>query len=290
MPTHPDAGKPVDPKRLVDLPKLVASYYTGKPDPDEPGQRVSFGTSGHRGSSLSLSFNEDHILAVVQAVCEHRAKAGIDGPLFLGKDTHALSEPAFRTALEVLAGNGVAAKIDRDGGCTPTPAVSLAILSYNRGRTEGLSDGIVITPSHNPPEDGGIKYNPPHGGPADTDVTRGIEERANRILADGLRGVKRVPYERARSGPTARRYDYIGLYADALAGVVDLSAVRAAGIRIGIDPLGGSAAAYWGPIAERYGLDITVVNDAVDPSFRFMTADWDGRIRMDCSCPTRWRG
>ncbi len=179
---------------------------------------MAFGTSGHRGSSLSLSFNEDHILAVGQAVCEHRAKAGIDGPLFLGKDTHALSEPAFRTALEVLAGNGVAAKIDRDGGCTPTPAVSLAILSYNRGRTEGLSDGIVITPSHNPPEDGGIKYNPPHGGPADTDVTRGIEERANRILADGLRGVKRVPYERARSGPTARRYDYIGLYADALAG------------------------------------------------------------------------
>ncbi len=290
MPTHPDAGKPVDPKRLVDLPRLVASYYTGKPDPAEPGQRVAFGTSGHRGSSLSLSFNEDHILAVTQSVCEHRAKAGIDGPLFLGKDTHALSEPAFRTALEVLAGNGVAAKIDRDGGYTPTPAVSVAILSHNRGRTEGLADGIVITPSHNPPEDGGIKYNPPHGGPADTDVTRGIEERANRILADGLRGVKRVPYERARSGPTARRHDYIGAYADALAGVVDLPAVRAAGIRIGVDPLGGSAAAYWGPIAERYGLDVTVVNDAVDASFRFMTADWDGRIRMDCSSPHAMAG
>ncbi len=290
MPTHPDAGKPVDPRRLVDLPRLVASYYTGKPDPDDPAQRVAFGTSGHRGSSLSLSFNEDHILAVVQAVCEHRAKSGIDGPLFLGKDTHALSEPAFRTALEVLAGNGVAAKIDRDGGYTPTPAVSVAILSHNRGRTEGLADGIVITPSHNPPEDGGIKYNPPHGGPADTDATRAIEERANRILAGGLREVKRVPYERARSGPAARRHDYVGAYADALAGVVDLPAVRAAGIRIGIDPLGGSAAAYWGPIAERYGLDVTVVNDAVDPSFRFMTADWDGRIRMDCSSPHAMAG
>lgn len=290
MPMHPDAGKPVDPKRLADLPRLVASYYTGKPDPDDPGQRVAFGTSGHRGSSLSLSFNEDHILAVVQAVCEHRAKAGIDGPLFLGKDTHALSEPAFRTALEVLAGNAVAAKIDRDGGYTPTPAVSVAILSHNRGRTEGKADGIVITPSHNPPEDGGIKYNPPHGGPADTDATRAIEERANRILAGGLREVKRVPYERARSGPAARRYDYVGAYADALAGVVDLAAVRAAGIRIGIDPLGGSAAAYWGPIAERYGLDVTVVNDAVDASFRFMTADWDGRIRMDCSSPHAMAG
>lgn len=290
MPTHPDAGKPVDPKRLVDLPRLVASYYTGKPDPSEPAQRVAFGTSGHRGSSLSLSFNEDHVLAVTQAVCERRAAAGIDGPLFLGKDTHALSEPAFRSVLEVLAGNGVDAKIDRDGGYTPTPAVSLAILSHNRGRTEGRADGIVITPSHNPPEDGGIKYNPPHGGPADTDATRGIEERANRILAEGLRGVKRVPYERARTGPTARRYDYIGAYAEALSGVVDLPAVRAAGIRIGIDPLGGSAAAYWGPLAERYGLDITVVNDAVDPSFRFMTADWDGRIRMDCSSPHAMAG
>ncbi len=290
MPTHPDAGKPVDPKRLADLPRLVASYYTGKPDPSEPGQRVAFGTSGHRGSSLSFSFNEDHILAVTQAICDHRAAAGIDGPLFLGKDTHALSEPAFRTALEVLAGNGVAAKVDRDGGYTPTPAVSLAILSHNRGRTEGLADGIVITPSHNPPEDGGIKYNPPHGGPADTDVTRGIEEAANRILSERLRGVKRVPYERARSGPAARRYDYIGAYAEGLGEVIDLEAVRGAGIRIGADPLGGSAAAYWGPVAERYGLDITVVNDVVDPSFRFMTADWDGRIRMDCSSPHAMAG
>ena len=290
MPTHPDAGKPVDPKRLVDLPRLVASYYTGKPDPSEPGQRVAFGTSGHRGSSLSHSFNEDHILAVTQAICDHRAAAGIDGPLFLGKDTHALSEPAFRTALEVLAGNGVAAKIDRDDGYTPTPAVSLAILSHNRGRTEGLADGIVITPSHNPPEDGGFKYDPPHGGPADTDVTRGIEESANRILSEGLRGVKRIPYERARSASTARRYDYIGAYAEGLAEVVDMEAVRGAGIRIGADPLGGSAAAYWGPVAEAYGLDIAVVNDVVDPAFRFMTADWDGRIRMDCSSPHAMAG
>ncbi len=290
MPTHPDAGKPVDPKRLADLPRLVASYYTGKPDPSEPGQRVSFGTSGHRGSSLSLSFNEDHILAVTQAICDYRAAARTSGPLFLGKDTHALSEPAFRTALEVLAGNGVAAKIDRDGGYTPTPAVSLAILSHNRGRTEGLADGIVITPSHNPPEDGGFKYDPPHGGPADTDVTREIEERANRILSEGLRVVRRVPYERARSGPAARRYDYIGAYAEGLGEVIDMEAVRGAGIRIGADPLGGAAVAYWRPVAERYGLDIAVVNDAVDPSFRFMTADWDGRIRMDCSSPFAMTG
>jgi phosphoglucomutase len=290
MPTHPDAGKPVDPGRLVELPRLIASYYTGKPDPSEPGQRVAFGTSGHRGSSLALSFNEDHILAVTQAICDRRAAAGIDGPLFLAKDTHALSEPAFRTALEVLAGNGVVAKIDRDGGYTPTPAVSLAILSHNRGRTVGLADGIVITPSHNPPEDGGFKYNPPHGGPADTDVTREIEERANRILSEGLRGVKRVPYERARGGPSARRYDYVGAYADALGEVVDMEAVRAGGIRIGADPLGGSSVAYWGAVAERYGLDIAVVNTVVDASFRFMTADWDGRIRMDCSSPHAMAG
>ncbi len=290
MPAHPDAGKPADPKRLVELPRLVASYYTGKPDPSAAGQRVAFGTSGHRGSSLSLSFNEDHILAVAQAICEHRAAAGITGPLYLGKDTHALSEPAFRTTLEVLGGNGVVAMIDRDGGSTPTPAVSFAILEHNRGRKEGFADGIVITPSHNPPEDGGFKYNPPHGGPADTGVTRGIEERANRILAEGLRGVKRVPYERARGASTARRHDYIGAFTEGLGGVLDMEAIRGAGIRIGVDPLGGSAAAYWEPLARRYGLNITVVNDAVDPAFRFMTLDWDGRIRMDCSSPHAMAG
>jgi phosphoglucomutase len=290
VPAHPDAGKPPDPKRLVDLPRLVASYYTGKPDPSVPGQRVAFGTSGHRGSSLSLSFNEDHILAVAQAICEHRAAAGITGPLYLGKDTHALSEPAFRTTLEVLGGNGVVAMIDRDDGYTPTPAISLAILAYNRGRKNGFADGIAITPSHNPPEDGGFKYNPPHGGPADTDVTRGIEERANRILAERLGGVKRVPYERARNASTARRHDYVGAFTEGLGEVLDMEAIRGAGIRIGVDPLGGSAAGYWGPVGRRYGLNLTVVNDAVDPTFRFMTLDWDGRIRMDCSSPHAMAG
>jgi phosphoglucomutase len=287
---HPDAGKPADPKRLADVPRLVASYYTGKPDPSVPGQRVSFGTSGHRGSSLSCSFNELHILAVTQAICERRNAAGITGPLFLAMDTHALSEPAFRSALEVLAGNGIDAMIDRDGGFTPTPAVSRAILAHNRGRKEGLADGIVVTPSHNPPEDGGYKYNPPHGGPADSDVTRGIEERANRILSAGARGVRRVPYGRARSAATTRGYDYAGAYVDGLRGVLDMEAIRGAGIRIGVDPLGGSAAAYWGMVSQRYGLNLAVVNDAVDPTFRFMTLDWDGRIRMDCSSPYAMAG
>lgn len=280
----------MDPDRLADLPGLVASYYTGKPDPSEPPQRVAFGTSGHRGSSLSRSFNEDHILAVTQAICERRTAAGISGPLFLGKDTHALSEPAFRTALEVLAGNGVDAMIDRDDGYTPTPALSLAILSRNGGRREGLSDGIGITPSHNPPEDGGFKYNPPHGGPADTDVTRAIEERANRILEGGLRDVKRVPYERARKGPTVHRYDYVGAYVDGLGEALDMEAVRSSGLRIGADALGGAAAAYWEPAAERYGLNLEVVNGVVDPTFRFMARDWDGRIRMDCSSPHAMAG
>ena len=280
----------MDPKRLVDIPRLVAAYYTGKPDPSVAGQRVAFGTSGHRGSSFPLSFNEDHILAVTQSICDHRSAAGIDGPLFLGKDTHALSEPAFRTALEVLAGNGVVAMIDRDDGYTPTPALSLAILSRNRGKREGLADGIVITPSHNPPEDGGFKYNPPHGGPADADVTRGIEERANRMLSEGLRGVKRVPYERAMASTAVRRYDYIDSYAAELGRIIDMEAIRGAGIRIGADPLGGSAVAYWEPVAGRYGLNLTVVNDAVDPTFRFMPRDWDGKIRMDCSSPHAMAG
>ncbi len=285
MTTDPRAGRPADPAHLVDIPRLVTAYYTGQPDPSVAGQRVAFGTSGHRGSSLRLSFNEAHILAVTQAICERRAAARIDGPLFLGRDTHALSEPAFATALEVLAGNGVAAMIDRDGGYTPTPAVSHAILRHNRGRTSGMADGIVITPSHNPPEDGGFKYNPPHGGPADTDVTRRIEERANAILGAGLAGVRRIPLSRALAAPTTRRHDYVGGYVGDLGTVVDMDAIRDSRLRIGVDPLGGSGVAYWGPIAERYGLDLAVVNETVDPTFRFMTCDWDGKIRMDCSSP-----
>lgn len=290
MGAHPNAGKPADPKALVNIPRLVAAYYTGKPDRSEPGQRVAFGTSGHRGSSLSLSFNEAHILAVTQAICERRVRAGATGPLFLGMDTHALSEPAFRSALEVLAGNGVEVMVDRDGGYTPTPVISHAILSHNRGRREGLADGIVITPSHNPPEDGGFKYNPPHGGPADTGVTREVEERANGILRSGSGGVRRLPFERALAAGTTRRHDYVGSYVGDLGAVLDLEAIRGAGIRIGVDPLGGSAAAYWEPIADRYGLNLTVVNPAVDPTFRFMPLDWDGKIRMDCSSPFAMAG
>jgi len=290
MPPHPDAGKRADPRTLVDVPRLVAAYYTERPDPSVPAQRVSFGTSGHRGSSFTDSFNEAHILAATQAICEHRKAAGITGPLFLGMDTHALSEPAFRSALEVLAGNGVEVMIDREAGYTPTPAVSRAILAYNRDRTEGVADGIVITPSHNPPEDGGFKYDPPHGGPADSDVTRRIEERANRLLDEGLRGVRRVTYARARAAGSTHGYDFVGGYVDGLGGVLDMEAIRRAGIRIGVDPLGGSAVAYWGAVTQRYGLNLAVVNDAVDPTFRFMTRDWDGRIRMDCSSPHAMAG
>ncbi len=287
---RPDAGKPGGERALADVPRLVAAYYTGKPDAALPAQRVSFGTSGHRGSSLSLSFNEAHILAVTQAICEQRRRAGATGPLFLGKDTHALSEPAFRSALEVLAGNGVEVRVDRDGGYTPTPVISHAILSHNRGRGEGLADGIVITPSHNPPEDGGFKYNPPHGGPADTAVTRTIEERANAILRSGAREVRRVPFERALAAGTTRHHDYVGSYVDDLAAVLDLEAIRGAGIRIGVDPLGGSGVGYWAPVAERYGLNLTVVNPGVDPTFRFMPPDRDGKIRMDCSSPFAMAG
>ncbi|HEX9192026.1 MAG TPA: phosphoglucomutase (alpha-D-glucose-1,6-bisphosphate-dependent) [Candidatus Deferrimicrobiaceae bacterium] len=288
MATDPSAGKPADPKILINIPRLVAAYYTGKPDAAVPSQRVAFGTSGHRGSSLSLSFNESHILAVTQAICEYRKKGGATGPLFLGMDTHALSEPAFRSALEVLAGNDVTAMVDRAGGYTPTPAISHAILSYNRGRKEGLADGIVITPSHNPPEDGGFKYNPPHGGPADTGVTREIEDRANGILLSDTGGVRRTPFELAAG--TARRHDYVGTYVADLGSVLDMEAIRGAGVNIGVDPLGGSAAGYWGAVAERYGLKLTVANDAVDPTFRFMTLDWDGKIRMDCSSPHAMAG
>jgi len=280
---HPLAGKPAPASVLVNVPRLVTAYFTGRPDPARTAERVAFGTSGHRGSSLANSFNEAHILAITEAVCRYRRAQGITGPLFLGMDTHALAEPAFVTALEVLAGNDVSVLVDRDHGYTPTPVVSHAIVTHNRGRAQGLADGIVITPSHNPPADGGIKYNPPHGGPAETPVTAWIEKEANAVLAAGLAGVRRIPYERARRAATL--HDYIGAYAGDLGAVIDMDAIRGAGIRIGVDPLGGAGVAYWGPIAERYRIAIEVVNPGVDPTFRFMALDWDGKIRMDCSSP-----
>jgi len=281
----PHAGAPAEPALLVNVPRLIAAYYTERPDPAALEHRVAFGTSGHRGSAFSRSFNEAHIRAMTQAICWYRQRQGINGPLFLGMDTHALSEPAFVTALEVLAANGIEVMIDRDSGYTPTPAVSHAILTYNRGRTGGLTDGIVITPSHNPPEDGGFKYNPPHGGPADTHVTQWIEEQANTLLTNDLRGVMRIPYERARAASTTHRHDYRGAYVADLGSVIDMDVIRDAGLKLGADPLGGAGVAYWGAVAERYGLDLTVRHDSVDPTFRFMTVDWDGKIRMDCSSP-----
>jgi len=278
------AGQPATDADLVDVARLVTAYFSEHPDPAEPSQQVSFGTSGHRGSALRLSFNEDHIAATTQAICEHRAAAGINGPIFLGRDTHALSEPATVTALEVLAANDAEILIDSRDGYTPTPALSRAILSYNDGRVVGLADGIVVTPSHNPPEDGGFKYNPPDGGPAGSQITAAIQERANELLADGLREVRRIPVARARRA--AGRFDFLGEYVAALPAVVDLEAIRAARVRIGADPLGGASVAYWSEIAERYELELTVVNPVVDPTFRFMTLDWDGRIRMDCSSPS----
>jgi phosphoglucomutase len=278
------AGQPASAADLVDVAALVTAYFTEHPDPAEPSQQVSFGTSGHRGSALRLSFNSDHIAAISQAICEHRAAAGITGPVFVGRDTHALSEPAMVTALEVLAGNSAEILIDSRDGYTPTPALSRAILVYNEGRRAGLADGIVITPSHNPPEDGGFKYNPPDGGPAGSQITSAIEQRANELLASGLRGVRRVGYHGAKA--SAGRFDFLGQYVAALPLVVDLAAMRAARVRIGADPLGGASVAYWGEIAERYELELTVVNPDVDPTFRFMTLDWDGRIRMDCSSPS----
>jgi phosphoglucomutase len=286
----PLAGKLAEPSMLVDVSRLVAAYYGGRPDPTVPAQLVSFGTSGHRGSPLEQSFNEAHILAISQAICLYRRAQGIQGPLFIGRDTHAVSEPAFRTALEVLAANEVEAMIDRDGGFTPTPAVSHAILVHNRGRRTGLADGIVITPSHNPPEDGGFKYNPSHGGPADTDVTDWVGARANELIVGGLRDVRRTPYERALRASTTHRYDYLNAYVDDLATILDLETIRSARLHIGVDPLGGAGVAYWPAIAARYGLDLTVVNDAVDPTFRFMHVDWDGKIRMDCSSPYAMAG
>jgi len=281
----PLAGKPMPQALLVDVPRLMTAYFAVAPDPTVAAQRVAFGTSGHRGSAFAASFNEAHILAITQAVCLYRRHAGIDGPLFLGMDTHGLSQAAFANAVEVLAGNGVETMIDEHSGYTPTPVISHAILSYNRGRRTGLADGIVISPSHNPPADGGFKYNPPNGGPADVDVTRWIEKAANQLLVENLGGVVRLPYGRAAKAGCIHRHDYIAPYVADLADVVDLAAVAAAGVRIGIDPLGGAAVQYWQPIIERYRLAATVVNDAVDPTFRFMAVDWDGKIRMDCSSP-----
>jgi len=281
--TDPRAGQPAAAEDLVDVAKLVTAYYTVHPDPGDPVQRVSFGTSGHRGSAFTATFNEDHILATTQAICEYRASQGIDGPLYLGADTHALSEPAQVSALEVLAANEVRVMVDARGGYTPTPAVSRAILTHNAAETGPRADGIVVTPSHNPPPDGGFKYNPPDGGPAGTDITRQIQDRANELLADGLKGVRRVSSARAVSA--AGKFDFLDSYVAALGQVVDLAAIRTAGVRIGADPLGGASVGYWGEIGDRYGLDLTVVNPMVDATFRFMTLDWDGKIRMDCSSP-----
>ena len=281
----PLAGKPAPPGRLVNVPKLITAYYTDVPDPSVPAQRVAFGTSGHRGSSFEQAFNEWHILAISQAICLYRKQQKIDGPLFLGMDTHALSVPALASALEVLAANGVEVMIAQGDEYTPTPAVSHAILTYNRGRKTGLADGIVITPSHNPPHDGGFKYNPPNGGPAESAVTDWIEAKANEFLENGLLGVKRIPFEKALRAPTTHRHDYLNAYITDLANVIDMDAIRGAKISMGVDPLGGAGVHYWEPIAERYGLNLTVVNEAVDPTFRFMTVDWDGQIRMDPSSP-----
>ena len=283
--TSPLAGKPVPSSLLVNVPRLVSAYFAQTPDPAIATQRVAFGTSGHRGSAFNTAFNEAHILAITQAVCLYRKKAGNDGPLFLGMDTHALSEPAFVSALEVLAANGVTTMIDAANGYTPTPVISHAILAYNRGRTTGLADGIVISPSHNPPDEGGFKYNPTNGGPADIDVTKWIQDAANDYLAKKLAGVERISYERARKTACIHAYDYATPYIADLINVVDMEAIRSAGVKIGIDPLGGAAVHYWQPLIEHYKLDAKVVNPAVDPTFRFMTVDWDGKIRMDCSSP-----
>jgi phosphoglucomutase len=285
MTLHALAGTPAPKELLVDIDRLRKEYYARKPDITESAERVSFGTSGHRGSSLRGAFNEAHVLAIAQAICEYRKGKGINGPLYIGKDTHALSEPAFVSALEVLAANGVETMIDSHDGYTPTPAVSHAILTYNRDRTSGLADGIVITPSHNPPEDGGFKYNPPHGGPADTDVTRWIENRANELLSSDLKNVAKIAFEKARRAPTTHSHDYVGTYVSDLDSVVDMEVIRNAKLKIGVDPLGGAGVAYWQPIVERYGVQVEVVNNTIDPTFSFMTLDWDGKIRMDCSSP-----
>ncbi|MCX5833756.1 MAG: phosphoglucomutase (alpha-D-glucose-1,6-bisphosphate-dependent) [Deltaproteobacteria bacterium] len=287
---HPLAGKPAPPESLVNVPKLVRAYYALHPDAADPLEQVAFGTSGHRGSSFSKSFNEDHICAITRAICEFRSSRGITGPLFLGIDTHALSEPSFMTALEVLAAHGVDVMIQKGRGYTPTPVISHAIVTYNRGRESGLADGIVITPSHNPPEDGGFKYNPPHGGPADVDVTRWVQARANDLIRQGLKDVKRVPFEKAVRAGTTYEYDYVKPFVEDLQNVIETDVIRGADIRIGADPMGGSSIAFWGPIAERYGFAIDVVNRVVDPTFSFMTLDHDGKIRTDCSSPYAMAG
>ena len=282
MAVHDRAGTLAQPQDLVDVPHLVAAYYTGHPDPADPAQQVAFGTSGHRGSSLATAFNDDHIAATSQAIADLRRA---DGPLFLARDTHALSEPAWATALEVFAANGVTVLVDSRDRYTPTPALSHAVLTYNRGRTTGLADGVVITPSHNPPYDGGFKYNPPHGGPAGSETTSAVQDAANAHLRDGLARVRRIPLARARTADTTGTYDYLAAYVDDLPSVLDLDAVRDAGVRIGADPLGGASVDYWDAIAERHRLDLTVINPLVDPTWRSMTLDWDGKIRMDCSSP-----
>ncbi|MBC2907791.1 phosphoglucomutase (alpha-D-glucose-1,6-bisphosphate-dependent) [Streptomyces cupreus] len=282
---HERAGQVAGPEDLIDVARLVTAYYALHPDPAEPGQRVAFGTSGHRGSSLAAAFNEDHIAATSQAICEYRSAQGTDGPLFLGADTHALSEPARITALEVFAANDVTVLIDETDGYTPTPAVSHAILTHNRSGASALADGVVVTPSHNPPADGGFKYNPPSGGPAGSEATSWIQDRANEIITGGMKDVRRIPYARALTAPGTGRYDFLGTYVADLPQVLDLASIRSAGVRIGADPLGGASVAYWGRIAEEHGLDLTVVNPLTDPTWRFMTLDWDGKIRMDCSSP-----
>lgn len=285
MSISPLAGKPAPQSILVNVPRLMTAYYSRVPDPKVAAQRVSFGTSGHRGSAFDCAFNEDHIVAITQAICEYRKQHGIDGPLFLGIDTHALSASAFASALEVLAANGVSVMIDDRDGYTPTPVVSHAILTYNRDRTSGLADGIVVTPSHNPPDDGGFKYNPTNGGPADTDITGWIQNRANQLLGEGLKDVVRIPFDRATRAATTHKHDYMDAYIGDLGAVIDFDAIRSAKLHLGVDPLGGAGVFYWGMIAERYRIDLTVVSEDVDPTFRFMTVDWDGRIRMDCSSP-----
>ena len=290
MSVHPNAGKPPAKELLIDVDRLEAAFYEAKPDPADPNQLVSFGTSGHRGTSLNATFTETHILAITQAICEYRQKQGITGPLFMGKDTHALSGPAERVALEVLAANGVETMIQKDDGFTPTPVISHSILSYNRGRSAGLADGIVITPSHNPPPDGGFKYNPANGGPADTDVTDWVQNRANELLRAQNKEVKRIEFNAALKSSTTHAQDLATPYIADLGNVIDMEAIRSAGLKVGVDPLGGSAAAYWQPIAERFGINITVVNSKIDPTFSFMTVDHDGKIRMDCSSPWAMAG
>ncbi|HEY3187153.1 MAG TPA: phosphoglucomutase, partial [Solirubrobacteraceae bacterium] len=282
MSTSTSAGQLPDPSDLVDVDALIAAYHDERPDPQVAEQRVAFGTSGHRGTPIARTFTESHVLAIAEAVCRYRASEGIDGPLFLGRDTHALSGPAAESLVDVLAAHGVDVVVDDRDGYTPTPVISHAILTHNRGGGRGTADGIVVTPSHNPPEDGGVKYNPPHGGPADTDVTGWIQREANALLEEGLRGVRRTTAGRA---PTVHRRDYVSAYVDDLPSVIDLDAIRESGVRLGVDPLGGASGAYWAAIAERHRLDLTITNDRIDPTFRFVPLDWDGKIRMDCSSP-----